>query len=54
MSRAAEGVVTCQVTEMSVNVPLFLMTVSVVVEGRVSTDESRGGSAGVCMCLCEE
>ena len=50
-SRAAEGVVTSQATETSVNVPLSLMTVKVVVEGRVWSEGLRGGSA-VCVCVC--
>lgn len=45
MSRSAEGVVTCQVTETSVNVPLLLVTIKVVVEGMVVKEGSRGGSA---------
>ena len=51
MSRFAEGVVTCHVTETSVNVPLFLITVKVVVEGIVIKEGSRGGSA-VCVSVC--
>ena len=50
-SRSAKGVVTCQMTEMSVNVPLLLMTVRVVVEGMVMKDGSRGGSAVVYVCV---
>ena len=46
-SRAAEGVVICQLTDTSVNAPLLLMTVSVVVDGMVVKEESRGGSADV-------
>ena len=40
MSRSAEGVVTCHITETSVNVPLLLMTVKVVVEGMVMKEGS--------------
>ena len=48
-SRSAKGVVTCQATEISVNVPLLLMMVKVVVEGMVVKEESRGGSAVGCV-----
>ena len=51
MSRSAKGVVTCQATETSVNVPLLLMTVKVVVEGMVVKEESLGGSAVGCVCV---
>ena len=48
-SRLAKGVVTCHVTETSVNVPLLLTTVKVVVEGMVVNEGSRGGSATWCV-----
>ena len=44
-SREADGVVICHVTVTSVNVPLSLMTVRVVVEGRLWSSGLRGGSA---------
>jgi hypothetical protein len=55
-SRSAKGVVTSQATETSVNVPLLLMTVKVVLEGMVVKEGSRGGSAVGCtnVCVCIE
>lgn len=47
-SRAAESVVTCQETVTSVNVPLPLVTVSVVLEGVLWSEGLLGGSADVC------